>query len=61
MPPKKLFTHSSTRANVQHDVDDELRFHLDARTDELIRLGHSPDDARRIALLEYGDVTGRAR
>src|SRR5262249_29834870 len=44
-------------ASVQHEVDDELRFHLDARAEELIRLGHSPDDARRIALAEYGDVT----
>lgn len=55
--PRKLFTHVPTRARVQHDVDDELRFHLDARTEELIRLGSSPEEARRIALDEYGDVT----
>jgi putative ABC transport system permease protein len=54
--PRKLFRVPSTRATVGHEIDDEMRFHLDARREELERLGHSPDDARRIALEEFGDV-----
>ncbi len=54
--PRKLFRLSTTRASIQHEIDDELRFHLDARADALVRLGHSSDDARRIALNEYGDI-----
>lgn len=38
------------------DVDDELRFHFDARTKALRARGHSADDARRLALEEFGDV-----
>ena len=37
-------------------VDDELRFHLDTRIDELIAAGTSPTEARRIAQAEFGDV-----
>src|SRR3954469_13383220 len=54
--PRKIFRVDSTRSTVHHEIDDEMRFHLDARTEELIRRGHSPDDARSIALTEYGDV-----
>ena len=38
------------------DVKDELRFHLEAKTDELVRLGWPPDDARREAERRFGDV-----
>jgi predicted permease len=38
------------------DVDVELRFHIDARTDDLVRAGLPRDEARRIALAEFGDV-----
>jgi putative ABC transport system permease protein len=41
---------------VQAEVDDELRFHLDMRAEELVRRGVSPDDARAQALWEFGDV-----
>ena len=55
-PPRKLFHHEATRRNVQRDVDDEMRFHLDQRIDDLVARGMPPDDARRLALDEYGDV-----
>ncbi len=55
-PPRKLFHHFTTRASIQHEIDDELRFHLETRVEELVRAGRSPDEARRIALQEYGDV-----
>jgi len=38
------------------DVDVELQFHLDTRTDDLVRAGLEPDEARRVALAEFGDV-----
>src|SRR5688572_8542848 len=33
-----------------------MQFHIDARTDELTRTGLARDEARRIALAEFGDV-----
>src|SRR5829696_1354161 len=44
------------RSNVSRDVDDELRFHLDERTADLIAAGLSPADAARQARAEFGDV-----
>jgi predicted permease len=41
---------------IRADVDAELRFHLDARTEELVRLGVPLDEARARALREFGDV-----
>jgi predicted permease len=38
------------------DVDVEMQFHLDARTDDLTRAGLSPEEARRVALAEFGDL-----
>ena len=38
------------------DVDDELRFHLDMRAQELTAAGMSEADARREATREFGDV-----
>ncbi len=38
------------------DVKDELRFHLEAKTDDLIRSGWTPDRARREAERQFGDV-----
>jgi putative ABC transport system permease protein len=36
-------------------IDDELRFHVECRVDELLADGVTPDDARRIAQREFGD------
>src|SRR4051812_30365133 len=41
---------------VGRDVDDEIRFHLDARVTELMQQGRSELEARDIANAEYGDV-----
>ena len=38
------------------DVDVELQFHIDTRTDDLVRAGLGRDDARRAALAEFGDL-----
>jgi hypothetical protein len=44
---------------MSHDeeLDKELRFHIDERTDELIASGVAPGEARRQARLEFGGVT----
>ena len=38
------------------ELDKELQFHLDERTDELIASGVAPEEARRRARLEFGGV-----
>jgi predicted permease len=38
------------------DVKDELRFHLDAKTDDLIAQGWEPAAARREAVRQFGDL-----
>ncbi|HEU4631806.1 MAG TPA: ADOP family duplicated permease [Gemmatimonadaceae bacterium] len=43
------------RPDVEGDVEDELRFHFDARTAELRAHGLSADEARRQAAEEFGD------
>src|SRR5688500_13891209 len=44
------------RANIAADVDAELAFHVDARTEELCAAGAEPSAARAQALRESGDV-----
>ncbi len=54
--PRKAFHHEATRRTVQRDVDEEMRFHLDQRVDDLVARGLSASDARELALREYGDI-----
>ena len=44
------------RQDVRADVDEEIQFHIDMRSRELITNGHSPPDARAEALRQFGDV-----
>src|SRR5215203_7049082 len=44
------------RADIAADVDAELSFHVDARTEELCSLGLERSAARAQALREFGDV-----
>ncbi len=43
--------------NLDDDLDDELRFHLEQRTDQLIAQGMDPEEARREALRRFGNRT----
>ena len=43
-------------SRIRTDIDDELHFHLDMRTHELMAAGMSEVDARREATREFGDV-----
>ena len=45
-----------TRADVSADVREEIAFHLEARTAELVDEGWSGEDARAQARREFGDV-----
>lgn len=42
--------------DVDADVDDELRFHLDMSAADLERRGHSRDEAERLALERFGEL-----
>jgi len=43
-------------ADPRADVDDELQFHLQAKTDDLIAQGLKPETARREAERQFGDI-----
>ena len=43
------------RNRLDRDLDEEIRFHLDARTEELIRTGISADDAKMRARQQFGN------
>jgi hypothetical protein len=47
--------------DVDADVDDELRFHLESCAADLAARGHPPEEARRLALARFGDVGGVRR
>jgi putative ABC transport system permease protein len=47
--------------NVDADIDDELRYHLELRTADFIARGMSPEDARRTARESFGNPTEIAR
>jgi hypothetical protein len=43
------------RANLEREIQDELRAHLDMRTEANIAAGLYPEDARRDALIRFGN------
>src|SRR5688500_17164918 len=49
---------SMRRRAVERDLNDEVQFHIDMQTEKNIRLGMSPAEARRSALVAFG---GRER
>jgi putative ABC transport system permease protein len=53
---RRSFRLTDSKPNPRRDVSDELRFHLEMRTQEFIEQGMSPDDARRAALAAFGNV-----
>src|SRR5690348_9922382 len=44
------------RRTAEHDLDDEIRFHIELETEKNIAFGLSPDEARRRALVAFGGV-----
>lgn len=49
------------RRSVASDIDQELAMHIDMRVDELVREGLSADEARRVALKQFGDLAATRR
>ncbi|HEX6631911.1 MAG TPA: ABC transporter permease [Gemmatimonadaceae bacterium] len=45
-----------SRRQIAVEVDDEIRFHLDARAEQLARLGLTTGEARRAAAARFGDI-----
>jgi putative ABC transport system permease protein len=43
------------RASFEREMDDELRFHIETRTADLVRRGLAPGEAARRARLEFGN------
>ncbi|HEX6772900.1 MAG TPA: permease prefix domain 1-containing protein [Acidobacteriaceae bacterium] len=43
------------RSRVDREIDDELRAHIEMRTEDNIRTGMEPEAARRDALLRFGN------
>jgi predicted permease len=43
------------RSRFERDMDDELRFHIESRTADLMRSGLAQDEAARAARLEFGN------
>ena len=44
------------RSRFEQDLDDEMRFHLEARMEDLVRSGLPRQDARRRAQIEFGST-----
>jgi predicted permease len=58
----RLFRYvTRTRDDVRRDIDDEITFHLDMRTEDLARGGLSSEDARARARREFGRLDAGAR
>jgi putative ABC transport system permease protein len=44
------------RSRMESEMDEELRFHLEARAADLVRSGVTPEEARRQARIEFGGI-----
>jgi hypothetical protein len=53
---RSLWRNLFSRADVERDLDDELRSYIDELTAEKMKAGMNGADARRAALLEAGGV-----
>ncbi len=42
--------------SVEREMDEEMRFHVDMETEDNLRAGMKPEEARRAALLKFGGV-----
>jgi putative ABC transport system permease protein len=53
---RRLFRLPPSRESVPRDVEAEIQFHIDSRSDELTAEGKTPEEARAIAAREFGDL-----
>src|SRR6185437_9941319 len=50
---------ASSRSRLEREMDEDLAFHLESRTQDLLRSGVAPAAARRRARIELGGVTNQ--
>ena len=48
--------HLVTRHRFDSELDDEIRFHIDSRVEDLVSQGQSPSAARAEARREFGGI-----
>jgi predicted permease len=53
---RSVFRVLARRRNFEDGMSEELRFHIEQYTDDLVRSGVSPQEARRRARLEFGGI-----
>ena len=53
---RRLVQHDRTAERLRRDVDEEIAFHLDSVTAELVAAGVAPEEARRRAEARFGNV-----
>jgi hypothetical protein len=53
---RSLFRLPSSERTVRGEVEEEISFHLEERTQELVARGVDPATAREQALREFGDL-----
>lgn len=53
---RSLWKSVSRRADVEQEMDEEFRLHLELRAQDLVRAGALPDEAMRRARLEFGST-----
>ncbi len=53
---RSLWRGARARADIEAEMAEEFRHHLELRTEDLIRRGLAPEDAARVARLEFGHV-----
>src|SRR6185437_11099537 len=56
---KSWFRAATHRTRLEREMEDELAFHLENRTRELIRRGVAPEEAARRARIELGGTTAQ--
>ena len=61
IPNGRRLMHIATSRSIEHDVDAELHFHIQARVEDLMRQGHSRETAERQARREFGDANEARR
>jgi predicted permease len=54
----KLFRLLRSRLDFERGMSEELRFHIEQYSDELVRSGVSPEEAARRARMEFGSMNG---
>ena len=61
IPNGRRLMYIATSRSIEHDVDAELHFHIQARVEDLMRQGHSREAAERQARREFGDANEARR